>query len=181
MPQRGVLGLSPGVGECGADMKGPDKVCSTLGWEKMLPLRHGGLGLHMPSDEAFDAALLASGAGQAERNLKGRPAALCPLQGRSCASMRQWRSSLHTRNADQCGWDTAAMDVPTEFLDSSHEPRRGLQAPDQTPKRKREDACHVNMLSGFDVNTTQWQHDIARLRSSFGGPVGEFLTATAGS
>ena len=63
-----VLNLPPGVGEYRADMKGPDKACSTLGWQMMLPLRHGGLGLHKQSDEVSDAAIVA-GAGQAERNL----------------------------------------------------------------------------------------------------------------
>ena len=64
----------------GADIEGPDKACSTLGRQMMLPLRHGGLGLHMQSDRVSDAAFVA-GVGQAERNLKGRSAALCPLQG----------------------------------------------------------------------------------------------------
>ena len=75
-----VLDLPPGVGECGADMEGPDKACITLGWQMMLPLRHGWLGLHMQSDEVSDAAFVA-GAGEAEPNLKRRPAAFCPLQG----------------------------------------------------------------------------------------------------
>ena len=37
-------------GGYGADMEGLDKVCSTIGTtsrQMMLPLRHGGLGLHM--------------------------------------------------------------------------------------------------------------------------------------
>ena len=44
-----VLDLPPGVhmGEYGANMEGPDKACSMLGRQMMLPLRHGGLGLHM--------------------------------------------------------------------------------------------------------------------------------------
>ena len=42
-----VLDLCQGVGEYGADMEGPDKACSTLGRQMMLPLRHGGLGLDM--------------------------------------------------------------------------------------------------------------------------------------
>ena len=83
----------------------------------MLPLRHGGLGSHMQSDEVKDAAFVA-GAGQAECNLKGRPAALCPLQGASGASVQERWSSLHVRYAEQCNWDTAAKDLPTEFLDS---------------------------------------------------------------
>ena len=71
-----VLDLPPGVGEYGADMEGhhDDKACSGLGRQLMLPLRHGGIGLHMQSDEGSNAAFVA-GAGQAERNLKGRPAA----------------------------------------------------------------------------------------------------------
>ena len=39
-----VLDLPPAVGEYGADMEAPDKACSTLGRQMMLPLRHGGLG-----------------------------------------------------------------------------------------------------------------------------------------
>ena len=48
-------------------------------------MSHGGLGLHMQSDEISDAAFVA-GVGQTERNVKGRPAALCPLQGAGGAS-----------------------------------------------------------------------------------------------
>ena len=66
-----VLDLPEGVGEYGANMRGPDKACSTLGRWMMLPLRHGGLGLHIQSDKVSDASFVA-GAGQAERNLKGR-------------------------------------------------------------------------------------------------------------
>ena len=40
-----------------------------------------------------------------------------------------------------------------------------------------DDACHADMLSSFDLNTTQAQRDAARLRSSSGGPAGAFLTA----
>ena len=54
-----VLGLPPGVGEYGANMEGPDKVCSTLGRQMMLPPRHGGPELHMQSDEVSDAAFVA--------------------------------------------------------------------------------------------------------------------------
>ena len=75
-----VLSLPPDVLECGADLEGPDKACSTLGRQMMLPLRHGGLAVHMQLDEVLDAAFVA-GADQAERNRKGRPAALCPLLG----------------------------------------------------------------------------------------------------
>ena len=46
-----VLGLPPGVGEDGVYMEGPDIACSMLGRHMKLPLRHGGLGLHMQSDE----------------------------------------------------------------------------------------------------------------------------------
>ena len=42
----------------------------------------------MQSDEVADAVFVA-GAGQAERNMKGRPAALCTLQGASGASVRE--------------------------------------------------------------------------------------------
>ena len=37
-----VLDLPEGIGQDGADMGGPDKECSTLGRQMMLPLRHGG-------------------------------------------------------------------------------------------------------------------------------------------
>ena len=49
-----VLDLPEGVGEYGADMEGPGMACSTLGRQMMLPLRHGGLGLNMQSDEVSD-------------------------------------------------------------------------------------------------------------------------------
>ena len=73
----------------------------------MLPLRHGGLGLHMQSDEVSDTAFVA-GAGQAELNLKGRPAALCPLQRGNGASVRKRWSNLHELYAELCKWDAAA-------------------------------------------------------------------------
>ena len=100
-----------------------------------------------------------AGAGQAERNLQGRPAALCPLQGARGASVRErgagymWWSSLHERYAEQCGWDAAAKDLLTEFLDS----RQGLLRAQQLVTRKGDDACHADVLSGFDLNTTQGQ------------------------
>ena len=66
----------------------------------MLTLRHGGLGLHMQSVEVSGAAFLA-GACQAERNLKARPADLCPLKGSGGASVRERWHSLHARYAEQ--------------------------------------------------------------------------------
>ena len=47
------------------------------------------------------------------------------------------------------------------------------------------DACHANMLSSFDLDTTQGQRDADRLRacgvrSSSGGPAGAFLSAIPG-
>ena len=42
-----VFQLASGLSEYGADLEGPAKVCSMLGRQIMLPLRHGGLGLHM--------------------------------------------------------------------------------------------------------------------------------------
>ena len=69
----------------------------------------------MQSDEVSDAEFVA---GHAERNLKGRPAALCPLQGASGASVRHRWSSLHTRYAEQCKWDASAKDLQTEVLDN---------------------------------------------------------------
>ena len=45
--------------------------------------------------------------------------------------------------------------------------------------RKRDDACHADMLSS-DLNTTEGQCDAARLRISSGGPAGAFLTAIPG-
>ena len=93
-----VLNLPQGVGEYGAVREGPDKACSMLGRQMMLLLCHGGLGLHTQSDEVSDDAFVA-GAGQAERNLKGRPAApLCnglvmpPCGGGGAASTNGTRS-----------------------------------------------------------------------------------------
>ena len=59
-----------------------------LGKQMMLPLRLGGLGLHMQSDEVLDAAFVAV-FGQTERNLKGRPATICPQQGACGTSVRE--------------------------------------------------------------------------------------------
>ena len=107
-----------------------------------------------------------AGAGQAERNLKGRPSALFPLQGAGGASVRdRWRS-LYTRYVEQCKWDAAAQDLPTEFLDS----KNGLLGVQQLVRRKGDDACHADMLSSFDLDTTKGQRDAARLCASSRGP-----------
>ena len=90
------------------------------------------------------------GAGQAERNLKGRPAALCPLQGAGGASVRERWRSLHARYAEECKWDAAARDLPTEFLDS----KNGLLVAQQLLRRKGDDACHADMLCGTAWGTT---------------------------
>ena len=47
-------------------------------------------------------------------------------------------------------------------------------------EKEGNDACHANMLSSFDLDTTQWQRDADRLRSSSGGPAGAFLSAIPG-
>ena len=114
-----------------------------------------------------------AGAVQTERSLKRRPAALCPLHGASGASVRERWSSLHTRYAEQCKWDAAAKDLPTEFLDS----KNGLLGAQQLVTRLGDDACHADMLSSFDLNPGSGQRDAARLCSSSGGPAGAFLTA----
>ena len=105
-----------------------------MGRLMMLPL----LGFHMQSDEVSDAAFVA-GAGQAERNLKGLPAALCPLQGARGASVRKRWGSLHARYAEQCKWDAAAKDLPKEFLDSNN----WLLGAQQLVRRKGDDACQL--------------------------------------
>ena len=126
-----VLDLPQGVDEYGSDMEGPHMACSVLGRQMMLPLHDGGLGLHMQPDKVSDAAFVA-GAGQAERNLKGRPAAPCPLQGAGGVSVRERWSSLHARYAEQCKWDAAAKDLPTELLAG----RNGLLGAQQLVVRK---------------------------------------------
>ena len=40
--------------------------------------------------------------------------------------------------------------------------------------------CHAAMLSSSNLNSTQGQRNAARLRSSFGGPAGAFVTAIPG-
>ena len=72
--------------------------------------------------------------------------------------------------------DAAAKDLPTDFLDS----RNGLLGARQLVTMKGDGACHVDMLSSFDHNTTQRQRDAARLSSLYGGPAGAFLTAIPG-
>ena len=46
--------------------------------------------------------------------------------------------------------------------------------------RKGDDSCHADLLSGFDLNTTQGQRNATRLRSSSGRPAGAFPTAAPG-
>ena len=50
----------------------------------------------------------------------------------------------------------------------------------QLVKRKGDDASHADMLSSFDLNTTQGQRDAAKLSSSSGGHAGAFLIAIPG-
>ena len=50
----------------------------------------------------------------------------------------------------------------------------------QLEKRKGFDASHANMMSSFDLNTTQGQRDGARLCISSGGPAGAFLPTIPG-
>ena len=145
------------------------------GYALIFPLHDGGIGLHMQSDEVSDAAFFA-GSGQAERNLKGRPAALCPQQRAGCASVRERWRSLHARYAEQCNWDAAVKDLPTEFPDG----KNGVLGAQQLVRRKGDDACHAAVLSGFDLNTTQGHPDAARLRSASGRPAKAFLTAVPG-
>ena len=133
------LDLPPGLGEYGASMDGPDKAWSILVRQMLLPLRHGGLGLRMHSDEVLDAAL-------------------CPLQGASGASVREQWGKLHERYAELCHWDAASKHLPTEFLDSRNGP---LGA--QHVTRKGDGACHADMLSVDQASTsiTQGQQDAA--------------------
>ena len=89
----------------------------------------------------------------------------------------RWSSlELHERYAEQRGWEAAAKDLPTEFPDSRQGRLRALQL----VTRKGDDACHADMRSGFDLNTTQEQRDAARLRSSSEGPAGAFMIASPG-
>ena len=80
------------------------------------------------------------------------------------------------RYPEECKWDEAAKDLPTEFRDS----RNGLLRAQQLVRRKGDDTCHADMLSSFALNTTQGQCGAVRLRSSSGGPTGAFLTAIPG-
>ena len=61
----------------GTKMQGPDKARSVLDRQRIVPLRHAGLGLKMQSYEVSDAAFV-PGAGEAVRNLKGRPLGTLP-------------------------------------------------------------------------------------------------------
>ena len=76
----------------------------------------------------------------------------------------RWRS-LHARHAEQCKCGAAAKDLPTEFLDS----KNGLLGAQQLVRRKGDDACPADLLSSFDLATTQGQRDAARLCSASAG------------
>ena len=77
--------LFPGVVKYSTGLEGPDKASSMLGRQMMLPLQQRGRGLCMQSCEVSDATFVA-GTGQAERNLKGRPAARGRLRLRGLAA-----------------------------------------------------------------------------------------------
>ena len=57
-----------------------------------------------------------------EGRWKGRPAAHCPLQGASGASVREWWGNLRQRYAVLCRRDAAVKDLPMELPDS----RKGM-------------------------------------------------------
>ena len=70
----------------------------------------------MRSDEVLDSTFVAC-VGKAQRNVKGRPAALCSLKGASGTSVQERSSNLHKRYTRLSGWDAAAKDLPIEFRD----------------------------------------------------------------
>lgn len=113
-----------------------------------LLLRQGGLGMRMQTDKVSDTAFVA-GAGH-QHNLNERPAALCPLHGDSGASESELWSNLHKRCAEQFKWHAAAKDLPAEILGS----RNWLLEARLLVNRKGDDACHSDMLSGFDLYNT---------------------------
>ena len=84
------------------------------------------------------------------------------MHGASGASMRERWSSLHARYAEECKWDAAAKDLPTEFRDS----RNVVLGAQQLETRKGNDAFHADILSTFGLNTILGQHDATRLCSS---------------
>ena len=66
---------------------------------------------------------------------------------------------------------------------SNEGPVNGVPGEQKQAAREEGDdayACHADMLSSFDLNTTQGQRNAARLRSSSAGPAGAFLTAILG-
>ena len=66
-----------------------------------------------------------------------------------------------TKNAlssERCGSDAEAKDLPAELLDS----RNRLLGAQQVVTRKRDDACHADLLSDFNLNTSREQRDAAR-------------------
>ena len=171
-----VLDLPPWVGEYVANMEGPDKECSRLGMQMALPLRHGAQGRCVQPDGLSDAAFVA-GAGQAERNLKGLPAALCPLQSASGASVRERSSNFHhcnrrglngTENRRTCYQCVVPHPVP-QAGGAAWGAARG--------RRMWEHAWPAAMLSGCECNISEGQRDAARLCSASRGPAGAFLTA----
>lgn len=113
-------------------------------------------------------AVSAAGAGQAERYLVGHPAVHCPLQGASGTSVQERSRSLHILDAARCGRDAAGNDLPAELLNN----RKGRLGAQQLLTVKRDSSCHADLLSGFDLTTTQGRHGIARVRGSSEGPRG---------
>ena len=113
-----------GEGEYGADMEGPDKACSMLGRQMMLPLR----GAKIAHSVRHSLGRCVRGQRwPRKRKLKGRPAAICPLQGASCASVRERWRSLHERHAELYKLDAATTDLKQEFLHG----RNGTRACDK--------------------------------------------------
>ena len=96
---------------------------------------------------------------------------MAPLCGSGGATFTHGKRSI--ANGTQ---QRILKDLPTEFLDS----KNGMLGAHQLVRRKGDDTCHADMLSSFDLDTTQGQPDAAMLRSSLGGPAGAILTAILG-
>ena len=121
------------------------------GRQMMLPLRHGGLGPRMQSDRSQtlrSQTLRLWSAKSAERNLKGRPAALCQLQAGSGASVRErWRNLLEWYE-ELCKWDAAANDWPMEVVLQVVDSRKGTLGARQLKTTNGDDLGRTDLLSG---------------------------------
>ena len=167
------------VAWAGPSQHDADPALCPLASRFFLPMRHGGLGMTLMRQDVADAALV-SAAGLAESNLAGRPAAMLPLQGASRTALASRWECMYDRLQEigyervLADWGDLARGLAPPFVSTD------LQGAQRDVARAADDFVAASMLAATDTSSLAGQQEVARIRSSSGGPAGAFLTALPG-